>query len=123
MTWLTAATNVVIALIAAGLLTFGRDLWQARKTKLLAATPEGRDAAHVMNVDQSLVVVARARDELEADNVRIRETLTEQRQQHAEDRERWAREKSLMRAEIDALETKLRALLAELERIRDRHPE
>lgn len=128
MTALQAITSVVVALIAAGLLNWFRDLIKDRKDRKNAATPEGRAAAHVVNVDHSLVVVAKARDELEADNARIRETLIEQRQQHAEDRERWAREKAQMREEIDVLEAKLRgageyidSLLAELVRIRDRH--
>lgn len=113
-----AVTNVVVALIGAGLLSYGRDslrAWKARRDQRL---PSARDAISVREADASLLVVAKARDELEEDNRRLRVTISEERHRHAEDRATWAQEKSVLRGEIDALEAKLRALLAEVTALR-----
>lgn len=119
----TAVVNITVALIAGGLLSWARDLvktWRAARDR---RQPSARDAATIAEVDASLVVVAKARDELEEDNRRIRLTLSEERHAHAEDRARWEREKALLRGEIDALESKLRGLLAEVEALRSRTTE
>lgn len=113
--------EVLIALIAAGLLKYAVDLIRWVNARRLAKTPDGRQAMTIATVDQSLTVVARARDELQEDNARLRETLTSERARYDQERIRWeAREKS-MRAEIDALEQKLRDLLSEVENLKIRH--
>lgn len=116
----TAATQIIVALIAAGLLSYIRDAIKTWRDARKANTPSARDAATVAEVDASLVVVAKARDELEEDNRRLRLTISEERARHAEDRDRWDREKRALREEIDGLEHRLRALLAEVEQLRHR---
>lgn len=117
----TAVTSVLTALIAAGLLAYIKDAVHAYRERRAAATPEAREALHVATADQSLLVVARARDELEEDNRRLRVTLSEERSRHDAERASWASEKREMRREIDALEAKLRGLLREVEQLRTRH--
>jgi len=115
-----AIVTITVALISAGLLQYARDAvktWRAARDR---RRPSARDAATIAEVDASLVVVAKARDELEEDNRRIRLTLSEERHAHAEDRARWEREKAGLRAEIDTLESKLRAMLVEVEQLRSR---
>jgi vacuolar-type H+-ATPase subunit I/STV1 len=116
-------TEILVALIAAGLLSYVKDAVKAFRARHQARTPEGRDALHVTAADQSLVVVVKARDELEEDNRRLRETLTEDRMRYSEDRSRWDAEKRQMRDEIDSLEAKLRAMLTEVEALKSRHAE
>ena len=116
----TAATNIVVALIAAGLLSYIRDAIKTWRNARKASEPSARDAATVAQVDASLVVVAKARDELEEDNLRLRQTISEERSRHAEDRDRWDKEKRALRAEIDGLESRLRLLLSEVEQLRSR---
>lgn len=116
----TAVTTVITALIGAGVLTYVRDAVRAIRARRTAATPEAREALHVATADQSLLVVAKARDELVEDNTRLRVTIAEERTRHAEDRAQWAREKAHLRAEIDSLEAKLRGLLDEVTALRTR---
>ena len=117
----TAVTSIITALIAAGLLSYIKDAIRAYRARRIAATPEARDALHVATADQSLLVVAKARDELEEDNRRLRVTLGEERARHDVERNEWYSEKRQMRAEIDELEAKLRGLLREVEQLRTRH--
>ena len=117
---LEAATTVVVALIGAGVLSYLRDFAKGWRSRKEARTPEAREALAVGVADKSLLVVAKARDELEEDNARLRVTIVEERNRHAEDRAQWVAEKSRLRAEIDALEGKLRALLSEVEDLRHR---
>lgn len=116
----TAITNVLVAAIGGGLLAYARDAIKTWRAARRRNTPSARDAATIQEVDASLVVVAKARDELEEDNRRLRLTMAEERRAHAADRSRWEHEKLLLRNEIDALESKLRGLLAEVEELRTR---
>ena len=126
-------TPILVALIAAGLLKYSVDLGKWAYARYKGGTIEGREATHVSTVDQSLAVVARARDELESDVALLRAMLQEERassasreadliRRHAADRTEWSREKSSMRAEIDGLQERLRAMLDELEDLKRRHP-
>lgn len=117
---LEAVTTIVVALISGGLLSYGKDAVKGYRARKDAATPEAREALAVGVADKSLLVVAKARDELEEDNARLRVTIVEERNRHAEDRAQWVAEKARLRAEIDALEGKLRALLSEVEDLRHR---
>ncbi|MDT8915772.1 hypothetical protein [Amycolatopsis sp. PS_44_ISF1] len=114
-------TEVLVALIAAGLLKYAVDLakwWSARRKR---KSPEGVQSANLATLDQSLAVVARARDELEADNARLRSQLAESDARHAAERATWAEEKASMKAEIHDLERRLREMLAEIENLKIRH--
>jgi len=120
--------EILVALIGAGLLKFAVDGIKALSKRRQARTPEARDALHVTTADQSLAVVARARDELEDDNNRLRAEITrvERRASEAEARHdaelaRRDLREAAMRAEIETLERKLRALLTEVEKLKDRH--
>lgn len=110
-----AITTIVVALIGAGILNWVRDAYLARK-----AGKNTPSAKNIAEVDASLVVVAKARDELQQDNTRLRQELAEERASHNEDRDRWAYEKARLRDEIDQLEAKLRGLLREVEELRTR---
>lgn len=118
-------TPVLVALIAAGLFKAVvdgvRHLYNRYKKKHDEATPDGRHAVLATTLDQSLAVVARARDELEADNVRLRAQMIEADARHEADRARWELRDKARREEIEVLERKLRALLAEVEKLKDRH--
>ncbi len=118
-------TLIITTLITAGLLKALIDLvkwaYARRTTKRAAEAPEAKQAASIATVDQSLAVVARARDELEADNIRLREQLAESDARHEADRARWELRDKARREEIEVLEAKLRALLAEVEKLKDRH--
>lgn len=113
--------EILIALIGAGLLTTFVDgvKWVYRRRQ--SRDPEVRSSAAVATADASLSVVARARDELEADNARLRADRAECDARHLAERQQWESEKRAMRAEIDRLEGKLRELLNEVENLRIRH--
>jgi hypothetical protein len=68
--------------------------------------PAVRDAAVV---DLNISAVARARDELIEDNLRLREERLEQDARHAAERQQWLDEKGRLRADVARLETELRA--------------
>ncbi len=114
-------TPILVALIGAGLLKYAADLFKWLRTRKQANTPAALRQADIATVDLSLAVVARARDELEADNARLRSQLAETDARHAAEIARRDLREQAMRAEIDALERKLRALLSEVERLKDRH--
>jgi molecular chaperone GrpE (heat shock protein) len=112
---------VIVALIGAGALRYVEHIVRGLLQRRQAATPEGREAATVAAVSTSLAVVASARDELAEDNRRLRVMLSEERTRRAEDNAQHAAKEAGMRAEIDALEAKVRAVLAEFEDFRRRH--
>jgi len=114
-------TAILVALIAAGLMKYVVDLCKFISAKRKGKLPEAVQAVHVATVDQSLAVVARARDELEADNLRLRQQMAEADARHEADRARWELRDKARREEIEVLERKLRALLAEVEKLKDRH--
>jgi hypothetical protein len=129
MEWLLA---IVVALIGAGALRYAERAWDKLRARRAASSPAGVESARLAVADQSLAVVAHARDELAEDNRRLRAIVNEerdhhaseldrQRRLHAEDRAEWLADKAAMRAEIDALEAKLRAVLSEVEAFKRRH--
>jgi chromosome segregation ATPase len=114
-------TAILIALISAGLLKYAVDAVKAFRNRARARTPEALQATQIATVDQSLAVVARARDELEADNSRLRLQMAEAEARHEADRARWELRDKSRREEIEVLEAKLRQLLTEVEKLKDRH--
>ncbi len=71
-------------------------------------------------VDANIATVARARDELEEDNARLRVMLTESNAQrieserlHTEERARWLFDQERLRADVARLEARLRTEQAE----------
>lgn len=110
----------------------GRSWAHARSRR----TPEEKEAARV---DASILSVARARDELEEDNKRLRELLTEERaqnatlrQHHLADRQSWFSQEAVYRREIAELELRIRSerdeaarrydeLLEQISAVRQRH--
>lgn len=124
-------TEIIVALIAAGLLKYLIDLGKWLRGRRRASSVQGRQSATITTVDQSLAVVARARDELESDNALLRAMLAEERAssasresdliaRHNQERSVWATEKAALKAEIADLERRLRELLAEVESLRRR---
>lgn len=122
-------TPVIVALITAGLLTYVRDAVKWLGVRRREQTPEGRQTMSIATVDQSLTVVAKARDELESDNALLRATLAEERaahasersdliRRHAAERMQWGDEKATLKAEIADLERRLREMLTEVENLR-----
>lgn len=114
-------TPILVALIAAGLFKYTVDVVKWILARYRGQTTQGRQSANITTVDQSLAVVARARDELEADNARLRLQLVESDARHEADRARWELRDKARREEIEVLEAKLRALLVEVEKLKDRH--
>ncbi len=112
---------ILIALISAGLLKYAVDFFKWLRSRKEQRTPEAARVATIATVDASLAVVARARDELAADNVRLRSQLTETDARHAAEMARRDLREKAMREEIAVLESKLRALLTEVENLKDRH--
>lgn len=113
--------TVLVALIGAGVLRYLEAVarWVIRRRA--AATPAGQRATVLEEADQTVTVVAHARDELAEDNRRLRALIGEMRVQHSEDRAQWSAERATMRAEIDSLETRARELLTELIELKRRH--
>ena len=60
------------------------------------------------DIDASIVTVARARDELEADNVRLRQELIDQESRHSRERDRWLADQERLRADVARLEAQIR---------------
>lgn len=116
-----AASTVIVALIGAGLLNFIKDGIKAWRAGRAATTPEARASYTLTTVDDSLAIVSKARDELEADNARLRKQQTEDDSRHEADRGRWERKERTYLAEIEALEQKVRGVLIELTSLKDRH--
>ena len=112
---------ILIALISAGLLKYAVDFLRWLKARQTAQTPAAQQAMAISTVDQSLAVVAKARDELEADNARLRAQMAESDARHEADRARWELRDKVRREEIEVLEAKLRSLLTEVEKLKDRH--
>jgi len=115
-------TEVLVALIAAGLLKYAVDGLKWLAVRRRAGSHEARNSAAISTADQSLAVVAKARDELEADNARLRAEMAEKDARHDRERDRWEAKEVSMRREIDTLERKVRDILDELEQIKLRHP-
>jgi hypothetical protein len=128
----TALVTVFTTLVGAGGLGYGYNIVRA----YVGRAPRGVRATRV--VDASIVTVARARDELEEDNARIRATLAEERANWIRERERfererdaWETDRARFRAEIAALEariveeraaaaTRYDALLTQVQHLRQR---
>lgn len=79
-----------------------------------------RAARMQLVVDANIATVARARDELEEDNLRLRIQLSEERAQrveverlHSEERARWLFDQERLRADVARLEARLRTEQAE----------
>ena len=113
-------TTLLVALLGAGVLGYAKDAFAAYRRRTHAGSPAALETIHVNLADQSLLVVVRARDELEADNTRLRVTLDEERARAASDRAEAVRVRAADRAEIEALETKVRDILRELATIKHR---
>ncbi len=112
---------ILIALITAGLLKYVVDFIKWLRDRHQQRSPEAQRAQSIATVEASLAVVARARDELEADNVRLRSQRSETDARHAAEMARRDLREKAMREEITVLESKLRALLAEVEKLKDQH--
>jgi len=104
----TTFVTIFTTLVGAGGLGYGYNI-----IKAYAGRPT-RGVRQQRVVDASIVTVARARDELEEDNLRIRATLAEERKNWASERERferdraaWDTDRARFRAEIAALEQRI----------------
>lgn len=111
---------ILIALIGAGLLKYAIDFIKWLRQRHMDRRPEAQTAHQIATVDQSLAVVARARDELEADNARLRAQQAESDARHERERSEWYAERMQLRGEIADLERRLRELLNEVQTIRIR---
>ncbi len=114
------AIDLLGLLLTAGL---GGFLWgqvKAWGVRRRARTEDTAERRHMTEIDGSLLTVVRARDELEDDNRRLREQLSEERRWRAEDQQRHERERDAMRAEMDRLEERLRELLVEVQDLKQR---
>lgn len=97
-----------------GILGFVRDIWRSKHGDRPKVTAAVREQSYA---DASIATVAHARDELEADNERLRQILVEVRASRAAEAERFERERSAWeeerrryRADIAELEEKMRVM-------------
>lgn len=79
------------------------------------------DERHRQSIDANILTVAKARDELAEDNASLRATLREEREAHAADRAASLAEREHLRAQIAALEARLRSVADELANLRIQH--
>lgn len=127
---------IVLALIAAGGLTFARDavgaLVKWRKRSQPEAVKQEEIHAAVAQATESVTVVLTSRAQLDADNTRLRATITEMDERHAReraawtseradlerrhalDRAEWTAERAAMRTEVDEIEARLRRQIDEV---------
>jgi hypothetical protein len=77
--------------------------------------------AAVVEADASLIVVAKARDELADDNQRLRDQNVTERARYDRDREEWRKERAELKRDIERMETKLRQALGEVHDLKVRH--
>lgn len=128
-------TTLAVALLSAGILRYvatAVKMWRdARKEQEERASPEAKHALSLATVDQSLAIVAKARDELEDQNALLTALLAQERayraseisdliSRHNAERQTWDMERTSLRAEISDLERRLREMLKEVENIRRR---
>lgn len=103
--WLVGA---IVALMGGGGWTFINALFQARKPKPVtvggASAHDGQGVGQ--QVDASILAIARARDELEDENARLRRV-------HAEEQAAWNAERVRLREEIARLHTEIERVRAE----------
>lgn len=116
---------LIVAAIGAGLFTYLRDIirWLIRRHRATAPEVVEQQKVHeaVRQADESLLVVVRSRDQLEADNKRLRDERTAEAVRHAEERAAWLAERSELRQEIEDMEHRWRGALDDLARLRARH--
>jgi predicted nucleic acid-binding Zn-ribbon protein len=105
-------TQIAVALIAGGGLQYVVGFLRDRK-RVKDATPR--------EIDANILTVSKAKDELEADNARLRAERAEDVARHAGERAEWMRERAALRQEIADMENKLRSLLDEIAELRTRH--
>jgi len=128
-TWLPP---LLAAALGAGLLNLIDKFVRSIIARHRASKPQAIQAQRVHDAvaaaDQSIAVVARARDELEEDNRRLREQGTADRQRYDKDlnflRFRVSEletERKAMREEINSMENRLRQALGEIEGLKARY--
>lgn len=123
---------LLAAALGAGLLNLIDRSVRAIVARYRASRPEVAEQrkihAAVQQADESIAVVARARDELEEDNRRLRDQSTTDRQRYEKDlnflrlrvSELESREKAL-RDEVNNMEKRLRQALGEIEGLKARY--
>jgi FtsZ-binding cell division protein ZapB len=118
-------TPILVAMLTGGLLAYIRDLFKWMHDRNLARQPDQVELRKVHDAvataDRSVLVVEKSRDALEDDNARLRAEIQEMALRHAADRLEWYKERGELRQEIDALEDRLRATLADVRDLRERH--
>lgn len=127
--WIVGA---IVTLLGGNL---GRYIWKAvhdwRAHQEARVTPREREQA---SIDASILTVARARDELEADNDRLRQAAREREAQHAVEVERLTAEIIRYREHVADLEARIvrervesderyAQLLAQVQALREHHPD
>jgi hypothetical protein len=94
---------LIITLLSGG---SGKFIWDTYKDWRAQPSKVVREST---DIDASIVTVARARDELEADNARLRQELIDQDARHSRERERWLGDQERLRADVSRLEAQIRA--------------
>lgn len=128
-TWLP---QLLAILLSGAVIKLIADAIKALREKHKRTQPQAveRQRVHdaVAAADESIIVVAKARDELAEDNARLREQIVADRQRYDRDRDDWRfqqaayeAEKKAMRAEVASVETQLRRALGEIEGLKARY--
>ncbi len=89
------------ALLSGGTAKYVFDFWQSIRSGPSKPLKAQR------TVDASIATVARARDELEEDNARLRVQMAEQETRHGEERDRWLTDQNRLRGDIERLEKQI----------------
>jgi septal ring factor EnvC (AmiA/AmiB activator) len=104
----TVASPILSTLLSGATLAFLASVVQALWRRWRKGSAAGQRSAHISEVDQSFVVVAKARDELEEDNARLRADIRECEARERLLREEMERERRAYRAELEQLMRRLR---------------
>lgn len=111
----------VVALLGAGILGYARSGYQGLRARFSSSNAGSQRMHTISEADQSLLVIARARDELGEDLDRCRRERAEDVSRFVDERTAWELERIQLKNEINRLEKRLRELLNELIEFRNRN--
>jgi septal ring factor EnvC (AmiA/AmiB activator) len=109
----------------ARVLKWAMDRWRGNRPSVVE---EKKIHAAVQQADESIIVIAKSRDALAADNERLRAVIIDTDAERARERAEGRAERAELRAEIDSLEQQLDSMekqlenaLVELRKLKEKH--
>ncbi len=120
-----AYVTIIVALIAAGALTFLKEAIAAVRRRWSESAADALERkqveAEMDNADKSSIRLIRENTALATRNEQLYAELTRSDARHTEERMAWYEERATMRREMDDMERRLRDMLDELVELRTRH--